>query len=110
MAQLRQDYKRFVKSNTEIVVVGPEDAESFQKYWVKASLPFIGLPDPDHRVLKLYGQEASLFKLGRLPAQMLIDTAGKLRYVHYGHSMADIPSNEAIMRLIRAIEVGPNEP
>jgi peroxiredoxin Q/BCP len=31
-------------------------------------LPFIGLPDPGHRVLKLYGQEMKLFKLGRLPA------------------------------------------
>lgn len=107
MAQLRQDYNRFVKLNTEIIVAGPENAESFQKYWNKKDLPFIGLPDPEHRVLKLYGQEASLFKLGRLPAQMLIDTSGMLRYVHYGHSMADIPSNEEIMDLIKQIATHP---
>ena len=105
MAQLRQDYKRFVKLNTKILVVGPENAESFQKYWMKEELPFIGLPDPDHGVLKLYGQEASLFKLGRLPAQMLINKSGMLRYVHYGHSMMDIPKNKEIMNLIKAIEV-----
>lgn len=105
MAQLRQDYKRFEKLNTEIVVVGPENAESFRKYWMKEALPFVGLPDPDHRVLKLYGQEASLFKLGRLPAQMLIDKSGMLRYVHYGHSMMDIPSNKEIISLIKAIDV-----
>lgn len=105
MAQLRQDYKRFVKLNTEIMVVGSENAESFQKYWMKEALPFIGLPDPDHRILKLYGQETSLFKLGRLPAQMLIDKSGMLRYVHYGHSMADIPSNKEIINLIKAIDV-----
>ncbi len=105
MAQLRQDYKRFVKLNTEIIVAGPENAESFQKYWTKEALPFIGLPDPEHRVLKLYGQETSLFKLGRLPAQMLVDTSGMLRYVHYGHSMADIPSNKEIMNLIKTIAV-----
>ena len=105
MAQLRQDYKRFVKLNTKIVVVGPENAESFQKYWMKEALPFIGLPDPEHGVLKLYGQEASLFKLGRLPAQMLIDKSGILRYVHYGHSMRDIPSNKEIMNLIKTIEI-----
>ena len=92
--------------NTEIMVIGPEKAASFQKYWNKQELPFIGLPDPEHRVLKLYGQKASLFKLGRMPAQMLIDTSGMLRYVHYGHSMADIPSNEEIMDLIKAIDVG----
>ena len=104
---MRQDYKRFVKLNTEIMVVGPENAESFQKYWMKEALPFIGLPDPEHRILKLYGQEASLFKLGRLPAQMLIDKSRILRYVHYGHSMADIPSNKEIMNLVKAIEADP---
>ena len=101
MAQLRQDYKRFVKLNTEIVVVGPENAESFKKFWMKENLPFIGLPDPEHKILKRYGQEVSLFKLGRLPAQMLIDMSGRLRYVHYGHSMADIPSNKEITNLIK---------
>jgi peroxiredoxin len=101
MAQLRQDYQRFVKLNTEIIVVGPEDAESFRTYWRTEDLPFVGLPDPDHMVLKLYGQEVKLFKLGRLPAQMLIDTSSMLRYVHYGHSMEDIPSNKEIMKLIK---------
>ena len=105
MAQLRQDYKRFVILSTEIMVIGPDNAELFQKYWMKEDLPFIGLPDPEHKILKLYGQEASLFKLGRLPAQMLVDKSGMLRYVHYGHSMADIPSNKEIINLIKAIEV-----
>jgi peroxiredoxin len=101
MAQLRQEYQHFAKLDTEIIVVGPEEAESFRKYWTKEDLPFIGLPDPKHMILKLYGQEVNLFKLGRLPAQMLIDKSGMLRYVHYGHSMADIPSNQEIMNLIK---------
>lgn len=101
MAQLRQIYKHLVKLHTEIIVIGPEDAESFRKYWIKEDLPFIGLPDPEHKVLKLYGQEVNLFKLGRMPAQMLIDKSGMLRYVHYGHSMADIPSNDEMMNLIK---------
>ena len=42
-----------------------------------------------------------MLKLGRMPAQMLIDMSGMLRYVHYGHSMADIPSNEDIITLIK---------
>jgi len=98
---LRQGYQQFVQLNTEILVVGPEAATAFRQYWQQEDLPFIGLPDPEQTVLKLYGQEVKLFKLGRLPAQMLIDTSGLLRYVHYGHSMADIPANEEILRLIR---------
>ena len=100
MAQLRRDYQRFVKLDTEIIVAGPEKPEAFREYWAKEALPFIGLPDPEHKVLKLYGQEIKLFKLGRLPAQMLIDKSGKVRFVHYGHSMADIPSNQEIIELI----------
>jgi peroxiredoxin len=99
MAQLRQDYPQFVARDIEVVVVGPEDARAFAAYWQKESLPFIGLPDPTHSVLKLYGQEVNLFKLGRMPAQVLIDKAGVARFVHYGHSMSDIPKNKEILAL-----------
>ena len=101
MAQLRQDYQRFKDLEAEIVIIGPEKEESFKNYWKKNDLQFVGLPDPEHKVLKLYGQEVKLFKLGRMPAQMLIDKSGILRYVHYGHSMSDIPSNDEIIGLIK---------
>ena len=51
-------------------------------------------------MLKLYGQEIKLFKYGRMPAQVLVDKAGVARFVHYGHDMSDIPSNEEILGLI----------
>ncbi len=105
MAQLRQDYSQFVARNTEVVVVGPEDAKAFAAYWQKESLPFIGLPDSTASVLKLYGQEVNLFKLGRMPAQVLIDKAGVARFVHYGHSMSDIPDNQEILALVDEMTV-----
>jgi peroxiredoxin len=107
MAQLRQDYAEFSKRDTEVVVVGPEGAKAFANYWQKENLPFIGLPDPKHSVLKLYGQEVNLFKLGRMPAQVLIDKKGIARYVHYGRSMSDIPPNEELLALIDEISVDP---
>ena len=103
MAQLRQDYAKFVEQATEIVVVGPENAQAFNKYFTENELPFTGLPDPKHTVLKRYGQEVNLFKLGRMPAQVVIDRAGIARYAHYGHSMQDIPENEEILALLREI-------
>lgn len=99
MAQLRDDYNQFVERDVEIVVVGPEGAPAFVKYWKAESLPFIGLPDPTYSVLKLYGQEVKLFKLGRMPAQVLIDKAGIVRFCHYGHDMSDIPPNEEVLAL-----------
>jgi peroxiredoxin Q/BCP len=100
MAQLRQDYDEFVSRGAEIVVVGPDGPEEFRRYWRDNELPFVGLPDPNHSVLKLYGQEIKLFKLGRMPAQVLVDKLGTARYVHYGHSMSDIPSNEELLTLL----------
>ncbi|HHW87617.1 MAG TPA: redoxin domain-containing protein [Chloroflexi bacterium] len=99
MAQLRQDYAQFVARDIEVVVVGPENAEAFTRYFTKEALPFIGLPDPKASVLKLYGQEVNIFKLGRMPAQVLIDKDGIARYVHYGHNMSDIPPNAELLAL-----------
>ncbi len=99
MAQLRQDYREFLARDIEVVVVGPEDARAFAAYFQRESLPFIGLPDPKKSVLKLYGQEVKLFKMGRMPAQALVDKAGIVRFVHYGHDMTDIPRNEEMLAL-----------
>jgi len=103
MAQLRQDYDKFVAQDTEILVVGPEDAKAFSAYWQKNNLPFIGLPDPTHSVLKLYGQEVNLFKFGRMPAQVTIDKQGLARFVHYGHDATDIPKNDEILDLLKTM-------
>jgi peroxiredoxin Q/BCP len=100
MAQLRQDYQEYVNRDTEVIVIGPENPSEFKSYWGNHQLPFIGLPDPKHTVLKKYGQEINLFKLGRMPAQVLIDKQGMARYVHYGKSMMDIPSNEEILQIL----------
>ena len=103
MAQLRQDYSKFQDLETEVIAVGPENADSFKLYWKSHKLPFIGLPDPTHSVLKRYGQEVNLFKLGRMPAQVIIDKQGIARYVHYGNSMSDIPKNEELLEILKTL-------
>lgn len=105
MAQLRQDYAQFTAQDTEVIVVGPENAGAFRKYWTDAELAFIGLPDPRHTVLKRYGQEVNLFKLGRMPAQVIVDKSGIARYAHYGKSMADIPSNQLLLNLLNNLNL-----
>jgi peroxiredoxin Q/BCP len=104
MAQLRQDYDQFVERDTTIIVAGPDGPAAFADYWRKNDLPFVGLPDPDHTVLKLYGQQVKIFKLGRMPAQLIVDKAGTVRYVHYGHSMSDIPDNAELLTLLGTLE------
>ncbi len=100
MAQLRHDYNHFVEKDTVVIVIGPESVNQFRTYWKMFNNPFIGIPDPNHLVLKRYGQEVDLFKLGRMPAQVLIDKQGIARFVHYGKSMSDIPSSHEMLQLL----------
>jgi peroxiredoxin len=106
MAQLRHQFQEFEHRNTKVIVVGPEDEKAFADYWSRNSLPFIGLPDAHASVLKLYGQEVNLFKMGRMPAQVIVDKNGRARYVHYGHSMSDIPDNQELFALLDGMDPG----
>src|SRR3990172_2999564 len=110
MAQLRQDYAKFRDVNTEVLVVGPDTIEAFRAFWQKNNLPFIGLPDPKAKVLHLYGQEINLFKFGWMPAQVLVDLDGVVRYVHYGQSMSDIPVNHDLLQLIAELKKSEHGP
>ncbi len=103
MAQLRQNYEKFLAEDTIIVVIGPEDKSAFKKYFEDNQLPFLGLPDPKHSVLKLYGQQIKLFKFGRMPAQLLINKDGIVKFVHYGHNMTDIPSPREMLDLLASV-------
>ncbi len=105
MAQLRQDNKTFTALSTKILVAGPDDAEAFRTFWQEEQLPFTGLPDPQHSVLDLYGQEVKLLKLGRMPAQFLIDRNGVVRFAYYSGSMRDITENAVILTAIRQLRL-----
>ena len=104
MMQLHQDYKLFLEKNTEIVAVGPENPEEFKKFWDEHEFEFTGIADPEQKILMLFNQKISILRLGRMPAQMLIDRLGILRYIHYGNSMKDIPENSEILDIIDKIE------
>ena len=100
MAQLRQDFDKFIAKDAVILVVGPDDQAAFQEYWSRHELPFIGLPDPRHSVSDLYGQQVKFLRAGRMPAMMVIDKAGMIRFQHYADSMMDIPLNKSILSIL----------
>ena len=93
----------FTARDAVIIAIGPDGPKTFQRYWVSEKIPFIGLPDPQHKVADLYGQEWNLFKLGRVPALLLLDKKGQIRYQHYSDSMSDIPENTLVLGLLDKI-------
>ena len=100
---MRDDYAAFTAREAEILAIGPDTLSAFKSYWKKNDIPFIGLPDPEHVVADIYQQEVKLLKLGRMPAVMLVDKEGYVRFQHYGGSMSDIPEDEFLLRLLDMI-------
>lgn len=100
MARLRKEYEKFTSRGAEILALGPNTPAMFEQYWTNEKIPFIGLPDADHKIARIYKQEVNLFKLGRMPLNCVVDRDGFIRYAHYGASMEDIPSNEELLDVI----------
>lgn len=98
--QLHYDKKEFEKKDIKIIIVGPDNKQAFKKFFNSNNYEFIGIPDAKNSILKTYGQEINILKLGRMPAQVLIDKAGIARFVYYGHSMSDIPENKDVLKII----------
>jgi peroxiredoxin Q/BCP len=103
MVQLHRDYRKFVERDTEIIAVGPEAAGPFADWWHAHGMPFIGIADPEHTIARSYGQQVKLLKLGRMPADFLIDRNGMIRFKHRGDSMSDIPENRQVLSMIDEI-------
>jgi peroxiredoxin Q/BCP len=101
---LRQQHEEFTRRGAVVVVLGPERADSFAKHWRAHDLPFVGLPDPKHTVLDRFGQEVKLLRFGRMPAQVIVDRRGTIRFAHYGDSMDDIPANEELLEILDGLE------
>lgn len=97
---MREDYDRFVERDAQILVIGPEGPRQFKKVWDEQQYPFVGFSDYQHTVANLYGQEVNLLKLGRMPAMLIVDKQGIIRFAHFGDNMADIPRNEDVLELL----------
>lgn len=108
MARLRDDYEQFAQRGAVILAVGPNTEAAFQQYWRNENLPFVGIPDPEHRVAFLYRQQVNIFKLGRMPMMCVVDKNGRIRFAHYGASMADIPETETLLNVIDQLSAPSN--
>ena len=100
MARFRDSFPGFVDRNAELLAIGPDQLEQFQRYWQREKLPFIGMPDPDNAVARRYKQEVNLFKFGRMPLNCIIDTNGDIRYIHYSVNRNDYPDIEIFYSVI----------
>lgn len=48
-------------------------------------------------------QEVKTLKFGRMPALLVIDKQGIIKYAYYSDSMDDIPENEELFEVLKNI-------
>jgi len=107
LAQLRQHHDEFVKRGAAILAIGPDGATAFKLYWAKEKMPFIGLADSKHSVAKEYGQQVKLLKFGRMPALLIVDKKGKIRFKYYAENMRDYPELAEMLELLDSLRGKP---
>jgi peroxiredoxin len=100
MGQLRRDYQEFVNRNAEVIIIGPNNVDAFKRNWEMEDMPMIGLADPGSTVADTFQQEVNFMKLGRMPAMLIIDKKGIVRFIHYSKSMRDIPNNSIVIKTL----------
>lgn len=59
--------------------------------------------DKPKKVVKELHQEVILSKAGRMPAIIIVDKEGIVRYAYFGESMSDIPSNDVVLGILKEI-------
>lgn len=82
------------------MAVGPDPQIAFKMYWAKEKMPFPGLSDSNHAVADLYGQEVKLLKFGRMPALLIVDKKGRVRFAHYAENMKDYPELQEMLDVL----------
>jgi len=81
----------------------PDDLESARNFEVNfAKKKFPIYYDATKKVNKMLKQEVKPLKLGRMPALLIIDEQGIIRYAYYSDSMSDIPNNEEIFEVLKS--------
>ena len=100
MAQLRLDKDEFSKRGVAVLIIGPDGPNAFKHYWEQENMPFTGLADIKNKVADEFHQQVNWLKLGRMPAMVIVDKDGYIRWSHYGSSMSDIPEDKEILGLL----------
>ncbi len=60
--------------------------------------------DEEKKIGKMLKQEWVITKLGRMPALLVVDKQGIIKYAYYSDSMSDIPKNQEILDFLQTIE------
>lgn len=101
--KLDDSFEQFKEFNAVLYAILPDDFENAQKFEANFAKKFPIYYDDKKNVNKMLKQEVKPLKLGRMPALLIIDKQGIIKYSYYSDSMEDIPDNEELFQTLKEI-------
>lgn len=103
MGQLAQSYQRFQEAGAALLMLSVDSPKRAAQLVAETRAPFPVLSDVDDEVTVAY----NLFENGiALPATVLIDTTGRVRWLYVGQNPADRPRPEMLLDQVRRLRDG----
>jgi peroxiredoxin len=103
MGQLAHAYQQFKDADVALLMVSVDSPKRAAQLAAETSAPFPVLSDVDDDVTVAY----NLFASGiALPATVLIDATGRVRWVYVGQNPADRPSPDMMLDHVRHLGDG----
>jgi len=99
--RLGKEVDKLKNLNTEIYAITAdrfENARRLELHYTKSAFPIFF--DRKHEVVRMLHQEVKIFKLGRLPAVLIVDVEGTIKWTYYGSDFRDIPTNKEIFEAL----------
>lgn len=101
--KIRDAYVKFKSYNTEIYAILPDNLENAKNFESTFAETYPIYYDDKKEVNKLLKQEVKPLKMGRMPALLIIDKQGIIKYAYYSDSMDDIPENEELFKILEKL-------
>ena len=102
--RLGDDFEKFKEFNAVLFAILPDDFENARKFEADFAKKFPIYYDAKKKVNKMLRQEVKPLKLGRMPALLIINKKGIIKYAYYSDSMEDIPANEELFEVLKTLQ------
>ena len=103
--RIAKELEKFKTLNAEIYAITAdrfENARRLELRYVKEAFPIYF--DKTHEVVRMLNQEVKVYKLGRLPAILIVDKQGVVQWAYYGESFLDIPKNSMLLEILEKLD------
>ena len=100
---MRDDHDRFTELGAKVVAVSAESPSAADSFLQKTPLPFPIVIDADHETFDAYDVVNRMMSLGQRPGLFVIDAEGVVRFDSIGTQQWQIPSDEQVLDVVRAL-------